>query len=122
MLFALSHDLRTPLAALVGLAEMLAEVLAASQPALGEPQRALVDAIHDKSLRMADMDTKLLDMARLQSGAIRLNIEWQSIEEIIGGAPTAPKARPRRPRVRWASGGWPCTSSPACRWSPATPC
>ena len=41
---------------------------------------------------MADMVTKLLDMARLQSGAIRLNIEWQSIEEIIGGAPKAPKA------------------------------
>ena len=35
---------------------------------------------------MADMVTKLLDMARLQSGEIRLNIEWQSIEEIIGGA------------------------------------
>ena len=82
LLSALSHDLRTPLAALVGLAEMLA----ASQPALGEPQRALVGAIHEKSLRMADMVTKLLDMARLQSGEIRLNIEWQSIEEIIGGA------------------------------------
>jgi two-component system sensor histidine kinase KdpD len=35
---------------------------------------------------MADMVTNLLDMARIQSGEIRLRVEWQSIEEIIGGA------------------------------------
>jgi two-component system sensor histidine kinase KdpD len=35
---------------------------------------------------MADMVTNLLDMARIQSGDIRLRVEWQAIEEIIGGA------------------------------------
>ncbi|HYN59143.1 MAG TPA: two-component system sensor histidine kinase KdpD [Rubrivivax sp.] len=82
LLSALSHDLRTPLAALVGMAEMLAT----SQPALGAPQRGLANAIHERSMRMADMVTNLLDMARIQSGEIRLRIEWQSMEEIIGGA------------------------------------
>jgi two-component system sensor histidine kinase KdpD len=82
LLAALSHDLRTPLAALVGMAEMLA----ASQPALSAPQQEMATAISDKALRMNDMVTNLLDMARIQSGEIRLRVEWQSMEEIIGSA------------------------------------
>ena len=82
LLAALSHDLRTPLAALVGTAEMLA----ASLPRLSPDQLALASSLSEKSVRMADMVTKLLDMARIQSGELRLRVEWQSIEEIIGGA------------------------------------
>ena len=82
LLAALSHDLRTPLAALVGTAEMLA----ASQPALSVQQLEMANSLSEKSLRMADMVTNLLDMARIQSGEIRLRMEWQSMEEIIGGA------------------------------------
>ncbi len=82
LLAALSHDLRTPLAALVGLAEMLA----ASRPALSEAQQKTAGAIRDRALRMNDMVSNLLDMARIQSGEIRLRVEWQSMEEIIGSA------------------------------------
>jgi two-component system sensor histidine kinase KdpD len=82
LLAALSHDLRTPLAALVG----MAETLSISQPALSPPQRDLAKAISEKSLRMTDMVTNLLDMARIQSGEVRLRVEWQSLEEIIGSA------------------------------------
>ncbi len=82
LLSALSHDLRTPLAALVG----MADTLALSQPPLSPNQAELAAAISDKSLGMAGMVTNLLDMARIQSGEIRLRAEWQSIEEIVGGA------------------------------------
>ena len=82
LLSALSHDLRTPLAALVG----LAETLASSQPVLSTDQHALTHAIADKTQRMTAMVTNLLDMARIQSGEIRLRVEWQSLEEIIGSA------------------------------------
>lgn len=82
LLAALSHDLRTPLTALFGIAEMLS----ASRPPLSPPQLELVTAIGEKSRRMTDMVGKLLDMARIQSGEVRLRIEWQSIEEIIGSA------------------------------------
>jgi two-component system sensor histidine kinase KdpD len=82
LLAALSHDLRTPLAAMVGMAEMLA----ASQPALGPAQQDMARGLVDKSMHMADMVTNLLDMARIQSGEMRLRIEWQSVEELIGGA------------------------------------
>lgn len=82
LLSALSHDLRTPLAALVGSAQMLAT----SQPPLSSRQQELAEGLSEKALRMADMVTNLLDMARIQSGEIRLRIEWQSVEEIIGGS------------------------------------
>ena len=82
LLSALSHDLRTPLAALVGMADMLAS----SQPALSGPQLSLATAINERARRMTDMVTNLLDMARIQSGEIRLRLEWQSMEEIIGSA------------------------------------
>jgi two-component system sensor histidine kinase KdpD len=82
LLAALSHDLRTPLAALVGTAEMLA----ASLPRLSTQQLELATSLTEKSQRMADMVTNLLDMARIQSGEVRLRLDWQSMEEIIGGA------------------------------------
>ena len=82
LLSALSHDLRTPLAALVA----LADTLALSQPPLQPAQAGLVAAIGERTRRMADMVTNLLDMARIQSGAIRVRAQWQSLEEIIGAA------------------------------------
>ena len=99
LLAALSHDLRTPLAALVATAELLA----ASQPPLAAQQRELAAGLGDKSRRLADMVTNLLDMARIQSGEIRLRIEWQSIEELIGGSVKASQgalgARPLAIRI-----------------------
>jgi two-component system sensor histidine kinase KdpD len=82
LLAALSHDLRTPLAAHGRHAEMLA----ASQPRLSAQQTDWARALIDKSRRLADMVTNLLDMARIQSGEVRLRLDWQSMEEIIGGA------------------------------------
>ncbi len=82
LLSALSHDLRTPLAALVGMAELLA----ASEPALSASQRTSAHAIGDRARRMNDMVTNLLDMARIQSGEVHLALEWQSAEELVGGA------------------------------------
>jgi two-component system sensor histidine kinase KdpD len=82
LLAALSHDLRTPLAALVG----LAETLGTSQPPLAAPQQALAAAMVARSRHMAEMVTNLLDMARIQSGEIQLRTEWQSLSELVAGA------------------------------------
>lgn len=82
LLAALSHDLCTPLAALVG----LSDALALSHPRLGDVQAGLADAIRDEAMRMSNLVNNLLDMARIQSGEIRLRREWQSMEELIGAA------------------------------------
>ena len=82
LLAALSHDLRTPLTALVGLADALA---LGGQP-LSAEQAELAQAIRDEALRTSALVHNLLDMARLQSGRIQLRREWQPLEEVIGAA------------------------------------
>lgn len=82
LLAALSHDLRTPMAALVG----LADTLRLSRPPLSAQQAGMASAILEEATRTSEMVTNLLDMARIQSGQIRLRVEWQSIEEIVGSA------------------------------------
>ncbi len=82
LLAALSHDLRTPLTSLVGLAESLVR----SKPALALVQLELADALRDESLRLATMVANLLDMARIESGAVQLNLQWQAPEEVVGSA------------------------------------
>ncbi|MGH8759440.1 MAG: DUF4118 domain-containing protein, partial [Burkholderiales bacterium] len=82
LLAALSHDLRTPLTALVGLAETLSLDLTAAQS--GQADKANV--IREQALRISKLVNNLLEMARLQSGEVKLRKDWQSIEEIVGSA------------------------------------
>ena len=82
LLSAISHDLRTPLAAMVGLADMLA--LAA--PPLPAAQAELAQAIRASAMRMNAMVGNLLDMARLEAGAVPMRREWQPLEEVMGSA------------------------------------
>jgi two-component system sensor histidine kinase KdpD len=82
LLAALSHDLRTPLTVLVGLAESLA----LTPPKLSDAQQETAQAIQDEAGRMSTMVGNLLDMARIESGEVRLNLQWQSLEEVVGAA------------------------------------
>jgi two-component system sensor histidine kinase KdpD len=82
LLAAISHDLRTPLAALVGMAESLAM----TQPQPSGAQREMVAAMREAALRMNSQVNNLLDMARLQSGQVQLNRQWQPLEEVVGSA------------------------------------
>ena len=82
LLAALSHDLRTPLTALIGLAETLALELTAEQSPHSEP----LTAIHQQAVRMSLLVNNLLDMAKLQAGGVRLRKDWQSLEELVGAA------------------------------------
>ena len=82
LLAALSHDLRTPLTALIGLAETLALELAAEE----SPHQESLTAIREQAVRMALLADNLLDMAKLQAGGVRLRKDWQSLEELVGSA------------------------------------
>lgn len=82
LLAALSHDLRTPLTALVGLSETLLR----GEPALADGPQALAQSLHDEAVRMATLVANLLDMARIESGEVRFNLEWQALEEVVGSA------------------------------------
>ena len=87
ILSTLSHDLRTPLTALVGLTETLYTHAQTRQPTtLSTQQQEMVEAIHEQAVRLASMVAKVLDLARLSAGQVRLQKEWQPIEEVIGSA------------------------------------
>ena len=82
ILSAVSHDLRTPLTALVGLADSLA----LSKPPLGAVAQENAEAIREQAERLAGLVGNLLDMARLHAGEVTLQREWQAIEEVIGSS------------------------------------
>lgn len=82
LLSAISHDLRTPLTALVG----LADTLNFSKPTPTEQQREIAVAIKQSAERMCSLVTNLLDMARLEAGAVQLHLAWQPLEEVVGSA------------------------------------
>ncbi len=82
LLSALSHDLRTPLAALVAQAESL-PLMTPPPPA---EHAAQAQALAASARRMSDMVHNLLDLARLESGPVRLDRQWQPLEEVVGAA------------------------------------
>ncbi|MYN00936.1 two-component system sensor histidine kinase KdbD [Pseudoduganella sp. DS3] len=82
LLAAVSHDLRTPLTALVGLSESLAQ----SRPPLAASQADMARSLHEEALRMSALVANLLDMARIESGGLKFNLQWQPLEEVVGSA------------------------------------
>ena len=82
ILSALSHDLRTPLTVLVGMADSLA----VSKPALTIKQQDIAQTLRNQSLQLSSMVANLLDMARLHAGKINMQKEWQPLEEVIGAS------------------------------------
>jgi two-component system sensor histidine kinase KdpD len=81
LLSSISHDLRTPLATIVGSASALAEKGETLQT---QDRQELSLAIYDEALRMSNLVNNILDMARLDSGVVQLNRQWHSLEEIVG--------------------------------------
>ena len=82
LLSAISHDLRTPLASLVG----LADTVQLTKPPPTDQQLELILAMRNSAMRMNALVANLLDMARLESGSVKLNRQWQPLEEVVGSA------------------------------------
>jgi two-component system, OmpR family, sensor histidine kinase KdpD len=82
LLAAISHDVRTPLTALIGLAESLKQ----SQPPLAGGQADMAQGLVEQARELNALVNNLLEMARLQSGAVNLRMDWQSVEEVVGSA------------------------------------
>jgi two-component system, OmpR family, sensor histidine kinase KdpD len=82
LLSSVSHDLRTPLAAITGAATSLLHGNALS----AEARQEMNAMIYEESERLNRLVGNLLDMTRVQSGDLRVAREWQSIEEVVGSA------------------------------------
>jgi two-component system, OmpR family, sensor histidine kinase KdpD len=83
LLSAVSHDLRTPLAAITGAATALRDQGAG----LDAAQRGdLLDTVCEEAERLERLVGNLLDMTRLESGGLEVKREWVPLEEIVGAA------------------------------------
>ncbi len=83
LLASISHDLRTPLAVISGASSNLAERGEKLPP---EERRALAHSIFEQSQQMAQLIANVLQMTRLEAGAIALTRDWHALGEIAGSA------------------------------------
>ena len=83
LLSSVSHDLRTPLSVITGATSSL---LADDAPLPGPVRRELVETIAEEAQRLNRLVGNLLDMTRLESGAMPVRREWHSLEEVVGSA------------------------------------
>ncbi len=83
LLSSVSHDLRSPLAAMMGSAESL-QVL--DQQLSKEDRSELLSTIMLESQRLDRYIQNLLDMTRLGHGTLKLERDWVSVADIIGSA------------------------------------
>lgn len=81
LLSSLSHDLRTPLAGIEGTASTLVRDAASLTV---ETRRDLSENIVTEARRLSRLITNLLEMVRVDSGALALHKEWMPLEEIVG--------------------------------------
>lgn len=80
---SLSHELRTPLSTITGAVSTL---LDKSVEYSKEIQHELLETVQEGAIRMERIVSNLLDIARLESGMLRLKTDWCDIEDIIGTA------------------------------------
>ncbi len=82
LLSSVSHDLRTPLAAITGASSAILD----SGGPLDATQRELVESVRAEAERLNRLVHNLLEMTRLESGALQLRRELHPPEEVIGAA------------------------------------
>src|SRR5271169_2613502 len=83
LLTSISHDLKTPLASVLGAASTMRDL----SGALNESEkRDLLATVIDESERLNRFIANLLDMTKLESGAIKPNTARHDVGEIVGSA------------------------------------
>jgi len=97
LLASISHDLRTPLATIAGGAATLAGNLDALS---GADRRALANSVSEEASHMSERITTLLDLVRLETGAIQPRFEQYELGELVGSVLHRLEARLRQHRVR----------------------
>ncbi|HEX2437577.1 MAG TPA: sensor histidine kinase KdpD [Methylomirabilota bacterium] len=83
LLSSVSHDLRTPLATITG---AVSTILDNRTGLDAGTQRELLESVHEEAERLNRLVQNLLEMTRLESGALQLQRELHPPEEVIGAA------------------------------------
>ena len=93
----MSHELRTPLTAIGGFAELLA------LDKLNDEQRQAATTIQRASQHLLRLVDDVLDIARIEAGALSISLEPVPVAHVIGGALELTEPLARRQQVRLVS-------------------
>jgi two-component system sensor histidine kinase KdpD len=83
LLASISHDLRTPLSVITGASTAL------NDPSLvldAAARARLVASIAAKSREMSELISNVLDLMRFEAGEVKLRLDWQAVDDIVGTA------------------------------------
>ncbi|WP_206606671.1 DUF4118 domain-containing protein [Steroidobacter cummioxidans] len=83
LLASISHDLRTPLAAIAGASSTLAE---RGRDLDDDTRTSLARSIEAKAVEMSEIVSNVLDLMRFQSGQIELGRDAHALDDLIGSA------------------------------------
>ena len=83
LLNSISHELRTPIATIAGAASSLNDEITLANPI---KRNLLIQDIRDSADRLNRLVENLLDMSRLESGRLKLKLEWCDAGDVIGVA------------------------------------
>ena len=83
LLNSISHDLRTPLSTVLGAATTLVDYGETLTP---EVHKDLLESIHEEADRLNRYVGDLLDMTRLEGGALNPRLEWTDVRDVLGAA------------------------------------
>lgn len=84
LLHSISHALRTPLASIIG---SLSTLMDPGEQQLDQATRSdLLETAREEAERLNGLVGNLLDMTRLESGHLKLTMDWYDLEDVIGAA------------------------------------
>jgi len=106
-LASLSHEFRTPLNGVLGMARLL------EGTKLTAEQRAYVTALHDSGQHLLALVNDVLDYAKLGAGRVELHPAPMSVEDLLRGVAEllSPRAREKNIEISWAAPATPATVS-----------
>jgi two-component system sensor histidine kinase KdpD len=97
LLSSISHDLRTPLTSILGSVTMLRQ----QNDLLDEPsRRELLATIEEESDRLDRFVSDLLNMTRLESGALETMADWIDVGDLLESAVKRLARQPKAPMIR----------------------
>ncbi len=100
----ISHELKTPLTSVIGYSEMLLEGMAGD---VNGEQHGYISTIKDKGESLLELIGSLLDMSKIEAGAMRLNITTLDIPGLLDAARSyvVPQASKKRLQLQLQTAG-----------------
>ena len=92
----LTHDLKSPITSIMGYSELM---LAGGQGSLGSEEREFVESIMANGKKLTDMVEQFLDLAKMDSGALKLSFKTFALDELINGTVSDLSFQAREKRV-----------------------